>query len=162
MRSGVVYGVNLSDLVEGSDVETTYEMPTIVVDRTRWLDVVQRFYDAGFRFLTDLCGVDVVVDGMRKLGVVIHLHALELNQRVRLKVYTDNFDSPEVPTLTGIFSAANWMERETYDFYGIRFTGHPNLVRILNEDSMDYFPLRKDYRLEDATRLDKDDASFGR
>jgi NADH-quinone oxidoreductase subunit C len=54
------------------------------------------------------------------------------------------------------------MERETYDFYGIIFTGHPNLKRILNADEMDYFPLRKEFPLEDATRSDKEDKYFGR
>jgi NADH-quinone oxidoreductase subunit C len=54
------------------------------------------------------------------------------------------------------------MERETFDFFGVKFNGHPNLVRILNEDSMDYFPMRKEFQLEDATREDKDDRYFGR
>jgi NADH-quinone oxidoreductase subunit C len=54
------------------------------------------------------------------------------------------------------------MERETYDFYGVLFTNHPDLRRILNMDSMDYFPLRKEYALEDETRNDKDDRFFGR
>ena len=54
------------------------------------------------------------------------------------------------------------MERETYDFYGIQFEGHPNLKRILNMDEMTVFPLRKDFPLEDPTRHDKDDSMFGR
>jgi NADH-quinone oxidoreductase subunit C len=54
------------------------------------------------------------------------------------------------------------MERETYDFFGIHFEGHPNLTRILNVDDLDVFPLRKEYRLEDGTRTDKDDRFFGR
>ena len=59
-------------------------------------------------------------------------------------------------------AGSNWMERETFDFYGVLFEGHPNLTRILNEDSMDYFPMRKEFQLEDATREDKDDRFFGR
>ena len=58
--------------------------------------------------------------------------------------------------------AANWMERETYDFYGVNFVGHPNLKRILNVEEMDYFPMRKEFPLEDQTRIDKDDEMFGR
>ncbi len=54
------------------------------------------------------------------------------------------------------------MERETYDFFGMNFVGHPNLKRILNVDEMDYFPMRKEFPLEDQTRIDKDDAMFGR
>ena len=58
--------------------------------------------------------------------------------------------------------SANWMERETYDFYGVNFVGHPNLIRILNVDEMTYFPMRKEFPLEDQSRIDKDDEMFGR
>ena len=85
-----------------------------------------------------------------------------------LKVLQFLFDDPElrfqpdVFTATQLYSSANWMERETFDFYGVNFVGHPNLIRILNVDEMDYFPMRKQYPLEDQTRVDKDDAMFGR
>jgi NADH-quinone oxidoreductase subunit C len=81
--------------------------------------------------------------------------------RIRVKTFTSK-EYPDVSSVTEIFSAANWMERETYDFYGINFVGHPNLIRILNVEYLDYFPLRKEYPLEDATRTDKDDRFFGR
>lgn len=71
-------------------------------------------------------------------------------------------DAPHAPTATGLWSSANWMERETYDFFGIIFEGHPNLKRILNVDEMTIFPLRKEYPLEDNTRKDKNDELFGR
>jgi NADH-quinone oxidoreductase subunit C len=71
-------------------------------------------------------------------------------------------DQAFIPSITPLYSAANWQERETFDFYGIIFNGHPNLKRILNVDEMDYFPLRKEYPLEDGTRTDKDDTYFGR
>ena len=83
------------------------------------------------------------------------------NVRVRFKIFTD-INQPDVYTVTGLFSAANWLERETYDFFGVNFIGHPNLKRILNVEEMDYFPLRKEYPLEDQTRIDKDDQMFGR
>jgi NADH-quinone oxidoreductase subunit C len=67
-----------------------------------------------------------------------------------------------MPTATKIWPAANWMERETYDFYGILFGDHPNLQRILNVEDMTDFPMRKDFPLEDQTREDKDDSMFGR
>jgi NADH-quinone oxidoreductase subunit C len=121
------------------------------------------FDDEGlrFRFLTDLCAVHYPGKPGNELAVVYHLHNLVDNIRIRYKVYTD-INKPDVYTATGLFSAANWMERETYDFYGINFIGHPNLKRILNVDEMDYFPLRKQYPLEDQSRIDKDDEMFGR
>ena len=83
------------------------------------------------------------------------------NQRLRLKTYLPA-DNPVVSTLTPLFPAANWMERETYDFFGVIFEGHPNLKRILNVEEMIIFPLRKEYPLEDQIRDDKNDAMFGR
>jgi NADH-quinone oxidoreductase subunit C len=80
---------------------------------------------------------------------------------VRVKTFFD-INKPEIPTATDIWAGANWMERETYDFYGVKFKGHPNLKRILNVDEMDIFPLRKEYPLEDQTRDDKSDKMFGR
>jgi NADH-quinone oxidoreductase subunit C len=114
-----------------------------------------------FHFLTDLCGVNYPDNKGGELAVIYHLHNLEDNVRIRYKVFAD-INKPDVYTVTNIFSAANWMERETYDFYGINFVGHPNLKRILNVDEMDYFPMRKQYPLEDQTRVDKDDEMFGR
>ena len=93
--------------------------------------------------------------------MVYHLHNLKENVRLRFKVFSA-IQQPDVYTATGLFASANWMERETYDFFGVNFVGHPNLKRILNVDEMDYFPLRKEYPLEDQTRIDKDDEMFGR
>jgi len=128
------------------------------------LKVLNFLYDdpeLKFRFLTDLCAVHYPDNKGAELAVVYHLHNLEDNVRLRLKVFTDSV-KPDVYTATGLFSSANWMERETYDFYGINFIGHPNLKRILNVDEMDYFPMRKEFPLEDQTRSDKDDEMFGR
>jgi NADH-quinone oxidoreductase subunit C len=86
---------------------------------------------------------------------------MENNVRLRIKAFLP-IANPEIPSATSLYSSANWMERETYDFYGIIFQGHPNLTRILNADEMDYFPLRKEYPLEDGTRTDKVDSFFGR
>jgi NADH-quinone oxidoreductase subunit C len=76
-------------------------------------------------------------------------------------VYTD-IAKPDVFSATALYSAANWMEREAYDFYGVNFVGHPNLIRIQNVEEMEYFPQRKEYPLEDQSRIDKDDEMFGR
>jgi len=96
-------------------------------------------------------------------GGVTHATAYNFyeNKRIRIKTFV-NADKPAVRTVSDLFSAANWMERETYDFYGIIFEGHPNLKRILNVEYLDYFPMRKEYPLEDPTREDKDNRFFGR
>ncbi len=147
-----------------SDFEEPYGMLTFEAPKELNLKVLNFLYDDDglrFRFLTDLCAVHYPDQKEKELAVVYHLHNLEDNVRIRFKVFT-NITKPDVYTATGLFSAANWMERETYDFYGINFVGHPNLKRILNVDEMDYFPMRKQYPLEDQSRVDKDDEMFGR
>ena len=113
-----------------------------------------------FIFLTDICGIHIP-EQEKELGVVYHLHNLIENKRIRLKTFVTKAD-PQVESVVSVFSGANWMERETFDFYGVDFKGHPNLKRILNVEFMDYYPMRKEYPLEDATRTDKDDRFFGR
>jgi NADH-quinone oxidoreductase subunit C len=144
--------------------EETYGMLCFEAPKELNLKVLQYLYDEpslGFQFLTDLCGVNYPESANRELAVVYHLHNLVENIRLRFKVFTP-VATPDVFTATQLFSSANWMERETYDFFGVNFVGHPNLKRILNVDEMDYFPLRKEYPLEDQTRIDKDDEMFGR
>ncbi|WP_044173267.1 NADH-quinone oxidoreductase subunit C [Flectobacillus major] len=114
-----------------------------------------------FQFLTDLAGIHFPDAVGQELGVIYHLHSLENNVRLIIKLYVP-IQSPVVPTITGLYASANWMEREAFDFYGIIFGGHPNLIRVLNAEDMDYHPLRKEFPLEDATRQDKIDALFGR
>lgn len=115
-----------------------------------------------FHFLTDLCGVHYPEnENSEQFCVVYHLHNWFTNTRIRVKTFISG-TQPELPSITSLFESANWMERETYDFYGIIFTGHPNLVRILNMDEMVSFPLRKEFPMEDSGRTDKDDRFFGR
>ncbi|SHF98515.1 NADH-quinone oxidoreductase subunit C [Dysgonomonas macrotermitis] len=115
-----------------------------------------------FNFLTDLCGVHYPDnDTSSQYAVVYLLHNWIDNVRVRVKTFLPA-DKVEVDTVTGVFASANWMERETYDFYGVHFIGHPNLKRILNDEGMKSFPMRKEYPLEDSARTDKDDRFFGR
>jgi NADH-quinone oxidoreductase subunit C len=126
------------------------------------LKVIQYLFDSeGFQFLTDLTANHFPDRKGEELSVVYHLHNLVDNARVRMKVYVP-IEKPDVYTATKVFSGANWMERETYDNFGVNFVGHPNLTRILNVDEMDYFPMRKEYQMEDPTRIDKDDEMFGR
>jgi NADH-quinone oxidoreductase subunit C len=115
-----------------------------------------------FHFLTDLCGVhypDNEVD--KQFAIVYHLHNWYENKRIKIKAFI-NGDKPEIKTVSKIFLSSNWMERETYDFYGVDFIGHPQLKRILNMDEMISFPMRKEFPLEDGGRTDKDDRFFGR
>jgi len=112
-----------------------------------------------YNFLTTLCGMHYPEN--EQLGVVYHLQSFVNNHRIRIKTFTE-LNDPKIPTITSIWPAANWMERETYDFFGIQFEGHPNLKRILNMDEMTDFPLRKEFPLEDQTREDKNDSMFGR
>lgn len=141
-----------------------YGMLTFEAPKEMNLKVLQFLYEdeqLAFRFLTDLCAVHYPDDKGRELAVVYHLHNLVDNVRIRFRVFTD-ISQPDVFTATQLFSSANWMERETYDFYGVNFVGHPKLKRILNVDEMEYFPMRKEFPLEDQVRIDKDDEMFGR
>ena len=144
-------------------IDETTDMLTVVVSKEVIHHVIRFLKEntsLGFTFLTTLCGIHYP-DQKLPLGVVYHLHRFDGNVRIRIKTFLP-LDHPVIPTVTDLFSAANWMERETYDFYGIIFEGHPNLKRILNVEYMDYFPMRKEYPLEDQTRHDKDDRFFGR
>ncbi len=108
--------------------------------------------DAGCRFeqLVDLCGVDYSdyrngeYDGLR-YAVVSHLLSVSLNQRVRLKVFCADDDFPVIPSVTGIWNAANWFEREAFDLFGIIFEGHADLRRILTDYGFIGHPFRKDF-----------------
>ncbi len=144
--------------------EEPYGLLTFSADKDLNLKVLQFLFDSpelNFQFLTDLTAVHYPSNAGSELAVVYHLHNLVDNVRIRFKVYTD-INKPDVFSATALYSSANWMERETYDFFGVNFIGHPNLKRILNVDEMDYFPMRKEYPLEDISRLDKDDEMFGR
>jgi NADH-quinone oxidoreductase subunit C len=144
--------------------EEPYGMLTVTVKNDVNLKVLTFLHDSeelAFRFLTDLTGVHYPDRKGEELCVVYHIHNLVENVRMRIKIYVP-IEKPDVYTATGLFSGANWMERETYDFYGINFVGHPDLKRVLNVDEMDYFPMRKEFPLEDQTRVDKDDEMFGR
>ncbi|MCG7857652.1 NADH-quinone oxidoreductase subunit C [Flavihumibacter sp.] len=147
-----------------TNMEEPYGMFSFEVPKDLNLKVMQFLYDEpdlNFRFLTDVCAVHYPDQKGRELAVVYHLHNMVDNIRIRMKIFTD-INEPDVFTATSLYQSANWQERETYDFYGVNFLGHPNLKRILNVDEMDYFPMRKEYPLEDRARLDKDDEMFGR
>ncbi|MEK6622455.1 MAG: NADH-quinone oxidoreductase subunit C [Planctomycetota bacterium] len=102
--------------------------------------------DLDFDFLSDLCGVDRVEhDGV--FEVVYHLYSIHKNHRLRLKTRLLS-DNPCVSTVTTVWKTADWHERETFDMFGIRFNGHPDLRKILTPDDFEGHPLRKDYPLD--------------
>ena len=113
-----------------------------------------------FIYLTDITGIHYP-EREKPIGVIYHLHSLVNNVRVCIKVFLADGDV-HIPTATVLWNGANWMERETYDFFGVLFDGHPDLRRILNVDDMTVFPMRKEYPLEDPNRVDKRDYFFGR
>jgi NADH-quinone oxidoreductase subunit C len=146
------------------DFEEPYGLLTLSTTRENIIPILEFLKDHKayqVNFLTDLTGVQYPDNKGQEFMVVYHLHSFIHNFRIRIKVYIPEADI-HIPTATGLYASANWMERETFDFYGILFDGHPNLIRILNIEEMDYFPMRKEYPLEDATREDKIDALFGR
>jgi len=97
-----------------------------------------------FKQLVDLCGVDYP-DRIERFEVVYNLLSLKLNRRIRVKVATD--ENQPVPSVTGVFSSANWYERETWDLFGVYFSDHPDLRRLLTDYGFEGHPLRKDFPL---------------
>ncbi|KAA2217620.1 MULTISPECIES: NADH-quinone oxidoreductase subunit C [Chryseobacterium] len=140
-----------------------YGMLTIEVKKEDIKKIIHYLKDSSleFNFLTDICGIHYPEFPEKEIGVVYHLHNMMANFRLRLKIFMSR-ENIEVDSLTELYAGANWMERETYDFYGIKFKGHPDLRPILNMEDLGYHPMLKEYRLEDGTRTDKDDNMFGR
>lgn len=151
------FGEQVCLLTEISDLpnfETSPEQITEVLTFLKTDPTLQ------FNYLTDLTAVHYP-DQEKQFAVVYHLHSFINNIRIRVKVFlTEN--NLHIPTATNLWNGANWMERETYDYYGIEFDGHPDLRRILNVDDMTVFPMRKEFPLEDPNRVDKKDYFFGR
>lgn len=141
-------------------VESPYGFLTVNLKAGRIIEIIKFLYDKEkYQYLTTLCGIHYPEN--KTIQVMYQLHKLTENKRIRLKIALPE-EKPSVPTLTNVFPAANWMERETYDFFGVIFEGHPNLIRILNVEDMTIFPMRKEYPLEDQTREDKNNDMFGR
>ncbi len=153
------FGAEATNFRMEEDIFTFEVAPSVLKEVIRFM----RDDDAlRFNFLTDLCGVHYPDNAKEaQFAVVYLLHNWVDNVRVRVKTFLDA-DKVEVDTVSDVFASANWMERETYDFYGVIFIGHPNQKRILNDEGMTSFPMRKEFPLEDGGRTDKDDRFFGR
>ncbi len=156
---------NTRTIIEAVDDSASYSLDNwnehnFIVSSDLLFDVIKALKENGYQYLIDLTGAHYP-DTEYEYQVVYHVQNLIENLRVRIKVNLTT-EKNEVSSIVDLYNAANWMERETFDFYGIIFTGHPNLKRILNLDDMDYHPMRKEYKLEDETRNDKSDKYFGR
>ncbi|RMG49980.1 MAG: NADH-quinone oxidoreductase subunit C [Acidobacteria bacterium] len=126
---------------------------TVVVKREAIVRICEFLRDEPgleYNFLSSVTGVDLGVDANPRFEVVYHLYSIPQRHRIRLKVRV-NEDQP-VPTVTGVWKAADWYERETYDFFGVTFDGHPNLRRIMMPDEYEGHPLRKDFPLRGYRR----------
>jgi len=145
----------LGDTVRTSRI--THGELTLDVSRDKIVDVLKFLRDDGsclFEVLIDICGVDWPARGNR-FDVVYHLLSPRLNQRIRVKLETD--ETTPVPSTVGVFSASNWFEREAYDMYGILFSGHPDLRRLLTDYGFQGYPLRKDFPLTGYVEVRYDD-----
>ena len=136
-------------------IQVALEEVTIEVDAAQYAGVMQTLRDAPearFDQLIDLCGMDYSTygegtwEGLR-FGVVVHLLSVRLNHRVRVRVFCPDDDFPVVASMTGLWSSANWNEREAFDLYGIVFEGHNDLRRILTDYGFIGHPFRKDFPL---------------
>jgi NADH-quinone oxidoreductase subunit C/D len=138
------------DAILATRVDAARAETSVSVAAARLLDIARYLHDApeaAFDHLTDICSVDYPEDRMR-FEVVYHLHSLPLQQRLRLKARITE-DDPAIASVTGIWKGADFLEREVYDMMGIRFSGHPDLRRILlPEDYAEGYPLRKDFPAE--------------
>jgi NADH-quinone oxidoreductase subunit C len=131
---------------------------TLVVAPAEIVRVLTALRDDGqclFEVLIDICGVDYP-EREKRFDVVYHLLSPRRNQRIRIKCETD--EDTAVPSAVAVFPAANWFEREAYDMYGILFSGHPDLRRILTDYGFQGHPLRKDFPLTGYVEVRYDDA----
>ena len=122
---------------------------TALVDPEQIVEVLRLLRDApelAFEMLSDVTCVDYQGEDPR-FEVVYHLYSVAKNHRVRVKARVSEAE-PELPSAVGLYASADWMEREVYDLYGVRFRGHPDLRRILLYDGFEGHPLRKDYPKE--------------
>lgn len=144
-----------------ANVTEPYGLLTFETTREDLLEVLS-FLKTEMQFihLTDITAIHYP-EHEKPFGVVYHIHSLVNGIRARVKVFLSG-DDVHIPTAVELWNGANWMERETYDYFGIIFDGHPDLRRILNVDDMTAFPMRKEYPLEDPNRIDKKDYFFGR
>ncbi|MGB8517541.1 MAG: NADH-quinone oxidoreductase subunit C [Gallionella sp.] len=147
-------------------VQEKLEELTVVVKAADMLTVMSELRDSeGLRFeqLTDLCGMDYLGygDGAwdgKRFAIVYHLLSVTHNQRLRVRVFAEEDGFPVLPSVVDIWSCANWYEREAFDLFGIVFTGHPDLRRLLTDYGFVGNPFRKDFPLSGHVEMKYDPA----
>lgn len=154
-----ILGAEISAALPGAvrSVKIAYGELTLDVERSRWLDVVRVLHDdPAFLFVsfTDITAADYP-EREQRFDVVLHLLSPKHNRRIRVKTQTDE-DTP-VASLTSLFPGADWFERETYDLFGVTFTGHPDLRRIMTDYGFEGHPLRKDFPMSGFVEVRYDD-----
>jgi NADH-quinone oxidoreductase subunit C len=136
----------VAELGDGVASETAYDVATVTVATDRYADAA-RFAKTtrglDLTFFDFLTGVDEAEDGF---GVVTHLYSPIHKHHLHLRTVVPR-DNPVVPTMTGVFRGANWHERQAWEMFGIVFSGHPNLVKLLLSDEFEGHPLRKEFLL---------------
>lgn len=145
----------LQQVLGSAIVRLKQELGEVTVDvaAAEYHAAAQKLRDvAGLKFdqLIDLCGIDYSTYGgqeshPQRFAAVVHLLSVQLNQRVRLRVYAADDQLPILDSVVDVWSAANWFEREAFDLYGIMFAGHPDLRRILTDYGFVGHPFRKDF-----------------
>ena len=152
---GVHIKTGLTDAVR--DARITFAELTIIVEGADILPVLNFLRDdpaCEFKILIDICGVDYP-NRARRFDVVYHLLSVAKNCRIRVRVEAD--ETAPIPSASSVFPAANWFEREAFDMYGILFSGHPDLRRLLTDYGFTGYPLRKDFPLTGYVEVRYDD-----
>lgn len=154
---------NLTSLLGGKlvSVEEGLGELTVVVNAAGMLDTLTRLRDAAelrFEQMIDLCGMDYSTygDGAwegKRFAVVYHLLSVSHNARLRVRIFAEDDDFPVLDSVTGIWPCANWFEREAFDLYGVVFTGHHDLRRILTDYGFVGNPFRKDFPLSGQVEM---------
>lgn len=125
--------------------EDSYGELVLVVDRKQSHEVLKLLWENGFDLLLDIAGIDrLKLDHVERFELVYNLYSIAKDLRLRVRIHVPE-DDMNVPSVTDIWQAANWAEREAYDMFGFNFGGHPNLVRILCHREFQGHALRKDY-----------------
>jgi NADH-quinone oxidoreductase subunit C len=144
----IISNIDKSAVVVPNAVPTT-----VIVDANKLIEISNQLHTSPQTYFDQLSCVTGIDNGpdSKAMEVIYHLYSIPFNLSLALKVILPR-DNPTVPTLSSIWKSANWLERETFDMYGIIFEGHPDLRRILMPADWEVYPLRKDYKEQDTYR----------